>query len=191
MIESLISYLNQYIGLNAEETQFLKERVPVKSSGKGAFLLKDGEVSREFFYLIKGCVRLFYWVDGEEKTAFFYTENSFVSSYQSYVKQQPANHNLQCLEDSIVAVFDHSVASELLAFSPKFELLARTMMEEELIVYQDIIASFVSNAPEERYQRLVATNPELVNRIPQYQLASFLGVRPESLSRIRKRLAAQ
>jgi CRP-like cAMP-binding protein len=156
---------------------------------KNEFLLKAGEVSKEFYFLSEGCVRLFYYSNGEEKTGYFYTENSFVSSYESYTKQVPAKHNLQAIENCKLVVVTLEAAMQLLAFSPKFDALARTLMEEELIIYQEMIANFITKDAEGRYQELLDTKSELLQRIPQYHLATYLGVTPETLSRIRKRLA--
>ena len=134
---------------------------------------------------------MFYTVNGSERTAFFYTENLFVSSYQSFTKQVPAQHSFQCVEDSELVVITHERAYEMLQRYPKFEILARIMMEEELILYQDIIATFITMSPEERYLNLLNTQPGLLQRIPQYHLATYIGVSPETLSRIRKRVVRE
>ncbi len=189
MNHNLTDYFSKFVSLTPEETGFIRDNIPVQKMGKDAFLLKQGEVSKAFYFIIKGCVRLYYVVDGEEKTAFFYMENEFVSSYESFTRQVPASHNLQCIETCELAVISFENAHLLLKRYPKFEFLARMMMEEELMVYQDIIASFITLTPSQRYLKLCEKKPALLQRIPQYHLASFLGVRPESLSRIRKRLA--
>lgn len=188
IINTLLSHLNQFIKLEDTEVLYLKSHIPIQTFPKNTYLLKEGSISKAFYFIIKGCVRLFYTVDGEEKTAFFYTENKFVSSYESFTKQLPSKHNLQCIEPTTVAVITVEAAQKLLEFSPKFEFLARIMMEEELIVYQNIISTFITLSNEQRYLHLLETEPELMQRIPQYYLATYLGVRPETLSRIRKRL---
>lgn len=130
-----------------------------------------------------------YLVDGEEKTTFFYIENQFVSSYESFTKQTPAKHSLECTEDCKLVVITQEGAMGLLTHSNKFESLARTIMEEELGIYQSIVASFITLSPEQRYLDLIKNRPDLIQRIPQYQLATYLGVNAESLSRIKKRIA--
>ncbi len=132
---------------------------------------------------------MYYIVDGEEKTTFFYTENQFVSSYESYTKQIPASHSLECVADCELIIITQEGAMKLLSHSKNFDSLARTIMEDELAIYQKIVASFITLSPEERYQELIKNSPELVQRIPQYQLATYLGVNAESLSRIKKRIA--
>lgn len=184
----LVEYLSTQASLSKTEKQLVNQIVPIKQVDKGKHLLQIGQTSTAFFFLIKGCIRLYYRNSNNEKTAFFYLENNFVSSYQSYVHQTPAAHGLQAIESCKVAVIDLKVAQQLLESSTKFEFLARKIMEEELITYQNITANYVTLNAEERYQHLLKHHPQLIQRIPQMYLASYVGVAPETLSRIRKRI---
>jgi len=187
-MEELIHYFSRYLKLTEAEKEALHTQVRVQSFSKGQLLLEKGDVSTAFFFIIKGCVRLYYTVEGEEITSIFYLENQMVSSYKSYIRQEPATHSLQCIEDAEIAVFDQKTAYYFLAHFPRFEALARMIMEDELALYQDSLASFVIHKPEQRYLHLLETQPELIARVPQHALARLIGVTPESLSRIRKRL---
>jgi len=190
MIEGLIKYFEKYVFLDKTEIDFIRENILVKEVDKNCLLLSEGEVSKEFYFVLNGCIRLFYKSNFEEKTAFFYFENAFVSSYESFTKQIPAKHNLQSTERSTLAVISFEVAYKLIDLFPKFEFLARMMMEEELIVYQDIISSFITLNAEQRYLKLLDSNNQVLQRIPQHQLATYLGVAPETLSRIRKKIVS-
>ena len=158
-LQPFLDYLNQFLVLDEKETNFLKQVVNYREFPKGSVLLHSGELSQAFYFNLEGCVRLYYEVEGEEKTAFFYTEHQFISSYESFTRQLPSRHSLQCIENSTLVEIGMEAAANLLAFSPKFEALARVMMEEELIIYQDIISSFITLKPEERYLKLSQENP--------------------------------
>lgn len=191
MIDNLIKHFEQHVDLEDAEIEFIKDNIPVKKIKKNQLLLAKGETSKEFYFILKGSVRLFYMTDFEEKTAFFYFENMFVSSYESFTKQVPSKHYLQTIEDSVIAIISFEVAHKLLELFSKFDFLARVMMEEELIVCQEIISSFITQNAEKRYLKLISDKKHLLQRIPQYHLATFLGVAPETLSRIRKRISSK
>ncbi len=190
MINNLIQYFESQTALSAEERQFLIDHIELRRVLKNEILLSQGQISREFYFMLKGIVRLYYLKDVAEKTAFFYTENSFVSSYESFIRQSPAKHNLQAIEETHLAVISYDLAYEILDKFPKFEFLARMMMEEELIIYQDIISSFITLSAEERYLKLLKDQSEIIQRVPQHQLATYLGVSAETLSRIRRRIVS-
>jgi CRP-like cAMP-binding protein len=189
MIDVLINYFERHIPLNEAEKEMVRREVPVQAFPKNYLLLKQGNVSKAFYFVIKGTIRLFYSTGLTEKTGFFYTENMFVSSYESFTRQVPSKHNFQALEASTLAIFTPEAIRKLLAISTKFDLLARIMMEEELAVCQSIISSFVTLNAEQRYLQFLQEQPQLVQRIPQHQIASFIGVSAETLSRIRKRIS--
>lgn len=152
-------------------------------------ILQEGDVSKAFYFMLSGCVRLFYSAEGEDRTAFFYTKEDFVTAFESYKYETPTNQNFECLEDTEVVCITRVVAKDILTKFPKFEFLARGMIEEELILYHDMVSSFVMLSPEQRYQKLLEKNTDLFQRIPQRQIATYLGIKPESLSRIKKRIA--
>ena len=112
---------------------------------------------------------------------------NFISAYASFMKQTPCPFSLQATEPTEVAVIGLEASGKLLNYSPRFEKLARIAMEEEMISHQEIIASLLTLRPEERYAELLQNNPEIFQRVSQIQIASFIGVQPESLSRIKKR----
>ncbi len=188
MKNPLISYFNSYLELNAEEINFLDKNVPIINIEGHHHLLESGETASAFYFVIEGIIRMYYLVDGVEKTTFFYKENDFVSSYESFTKQTPAEHYLQTVEKSKIAVIEDTVVTEIIGKFPRMEMLARIIMERELIVYQDILASFITMNAEQRYVELMKKEPQLWQRIPQYHIATYLGVSPETLSRIKNRI---
>ncbi len=184
---SFVEKLSSYFRLSRGEIDILKELVPIRSYRKGSFLLKAGDVSQAFFYLSSGFVRQYYLLNGEEKTAYFYQEGSFISAYSSFMNQKPSTFFLQATENTEVAYISLEASTKLLKHSVKFEKLARIAMEEEMVSLQEIVASLLTLSPEKRYLQLLERNPTIFQRVPQIYISSFIGVKPESFSRIKKR----
>ena len=187
-MDRLIENIKLYASLNEQEIQLLRNAVDKKVYNKNEIIFTEGNVSDEIYFVTKGCVRLFYNVDGTDKTAFFYTEGQFICAGESYTFNIPASENYQAVEQTEIFVFTKSKIDVLLKEIPKFEIIARIATENELITCQKVIASFVTKSAEERYIDLLDTQGELFHRVPQQYIASFLGVSPETLSRIKTRV---
>ena len=167
-MERLIENIQLYTSLDKDEIDLLREAVDKKSFRKNEMIFTEGKIANDIFFVTKGCVRLFYNVDGNDKT--------------------PAIENYQAIENTEIFVFGKSKINRLLEQAPKFEVIARIATENELITCQRVIASFVTKSAEERYVDLLNTQGELFQRVPQQYIASFLGVSPETLSRIKTRV---
>ncbi|MBL6447949.1 Crp/Fnr family transcriptional regulator [Fulvivirga sp. 29W222] len=176
------------VSLTEEELQAISAAIEIRAYKAGTILLEAGEIATECYLNLKGCVRQYYFIDGEEKTTFFYTEDQPIASFASATKKMPSTHYLSCVEDTVLSVMSFEKEEKLYKKYPRFESLCRIGVEEQLGDYQEILAKYITSSPEERYLNLLETRPDLLNRVPQYQLASYLGVKPESLSRIRKRI---
>ena len=189
MTEKLLLHIERYTQLTEKELAVLQDNVHTKTYEKNELILKEGELSDKIYFVTEGCVRLFYNVEGNEKTAYFFTEGKFICAGESYTYHIPVKENYQAVEKTRLVYFTRENIDTLLKVSPKFELIGRIATEEELISCQRIIASFVSKSAEERYIELLETNSALFQRVPQHYIASFLGVSPETLSRIKKRVS--
>lgn len=187
-MDRLIENIKLYASLSEQDIQLLRKVVDKKVYNKNEIIFTEGNVSDEIYFVTKGCVRLFYSVDGTDKTAFFYTEGQFICAGESYTFNIPASENYQAVEQTELFVFTKSKIDVLLKEIPKFEIIARIATENELITCQKVIASFVTKSAEERYIDLLNTQGELFHRVPQQFIASFLGVSPETLSRIKTRV---
>lgn len=189
MKQQLIQYISGFVPLDKKESEAISSKIHIKNYKTGDLLLREGMISKVSYFNLQGCVRLYYSIDGEEKTTFFYTENQFITSIRSFITNAPANHYLECIEDCTLALIPYKAERELLSNFPKLETFARINLEQELANYQEMLSAYIISSPEQRYLNLLQNNPSLLQRVPLYQLASYIGVKAESLSRIRKRIS--
>jgi CRP-like cAMP-binding protein len=188
MKSKFINHFSKISPLSAEEVKGIEEGMSIKTFKKGTVLLKEGQVSVDTYFILEGCIREYVMVDGEEKTTNFFTEEQWVISLNNFGPKSPASNNLVCVEDSTVSVGNEKQAQEMFKQFPRFETISRAVMETFLTEQKKLLTSFLTNSPEQRYLTLLESRPGLFQRIPQYQIASYIGVKPESLSRIRKRV---
>ncbi|TLX74387.1 Crp/Fnr family transcriptional regulator [Labilibacter sediminis] len=187
-MDELRKMLLNYPMLTPEDIDLIVENANVKSFKKGSVLLREGQVSKECYSVLKGIVREYYMVDGDEKTTAFYTEGQAVNAFTSFTQDKPSKHFLVCASDCVLTVGNEALEAEMCRRIPKLESIIRKEVEKLTGKTQDDFATFMTSTPEQRYLNLMETRPDLLNRIPQHQIASYLGITAESLSRIRKRI---
>jgi len=183
----ILKYLSKYTVITKELEDIIAENTFIKSFKKGSILLKEGSISNECYFILKGCIRSYFLKGGEEKTIEFYTEEQAVTP-SGYGKLIPSAHYLECIEDVIVSVGNPELEKETFQKYPQLESLSRVIAEVIIAKHQETFAEFKTSNPEERYLNLLKTRPDLLQRAPSHQIASYLGVKPESLSRIKKRI---
>lgn len=188
MKEELRSFVESFGFLTKEEIDVIVEYTVLKEYKKGDFLLKQGEIAKECFSVIKGCIREYKIIDGVEKTTSFFVEGEAVNSFSSYANNKPSEYYIECLEDCLLTIGNDSLVDAMCERIPRLSKFIQMEVEKEAGKVQERFASFVSSSPEERYVELVETNPALLNRVPQIYIASYIGVTPESFSRIKKRI---
>jgi CRP-like cAMP-binding protein len=189
MKEKLISYFAKISPLSQEEAEGIANSLQARTFKKGDFLLKEGQVSTKTYFILEGCVREYILSNGEEKTTNFFTEEQWAISLNNFSSDEGAGQNWVCVEETTVVVGDEQQAQALFQRFPRFETISRTIMEAAFAEQKVALKSYYTDSPEERYLKVLNARPGLIQRIPQYQLASYIGVKPESLSRIRKRIA--
>lgn len=187
MKDTLFDFISKYISLNDGERNALLSLDLFRSVKKGTILLKEGQRSNESYFVLKGCIRTYYVIDSEEKTTAFYTEMEALTP-PSVVNKTPSEYYISCVEDSILTISNSDMEVEINTKFPKFDIMCR-MLSEELLAKQRIdFDEFKTSSPEERYLNLLQKRPDLLQRVPQHQLASYLGIKPQSLSRLRARI---
>lgn len=183
----LVDYFSQYMELSEEEVQLILNEDIIRKYNKHDFLLKEGQIAKECFWVLKGCVKRYYLEDGEEKIMEFYSENDPIAPV-SYTNQEPSKYFLSCVEPCIISTGTEERTQRFLQKFPRFVPIFVKIGDSLSAKKQVSFDNFKNSSPEERYQKLQAAQPDLINRVPQYMIASYLGIKPESLSRIRKRL---
>lgn len=156
---------------------------------KGEHLLAEGEICRHIIFIETGLVRYYINKDGEERTNYFNKEGEFVCDYPSFLPRVPSVVNIQALEDSTVWTISAEGIQQFYKEVQYGERFGRLAIEYVFVSVVAQIGSIYTDTPELRYQKFLLNYPTIVQRIPQYYIASYVGVKPQSLSRIRKRLA--
>lgn len=190
MHERFITAIEYFIRLDAAEKEFISSLCVGKTYQKGDYFLRAGQVCREVGFVEKGLIR--YWGtkdNGEEITLHFGKENEFTSNYQSFLDHSASQRSIQCLEDSEILVMSYDNLQRLYTEVKEGQKFGRLICEHLYLQALDQISSIYTDTPEQRYLHFVRDYPDLQQRIPQYYISSYVGVKPPSLSRIRKRLS--
>jgi len=189
MEEQFVAYFSRIQPLSAEEKEAITRNLDIQTFKKGALLLRAGQKAVDNYFVLKGCVRQYYLQEGEEKTTHFFTEEEWILPAIDVDSQEGSTYYLACTEESVVVVGNDQQGEELIRQFPKFQEISRRLLEKEILKHQAQLSRYHRSTPEQRYLHLIGEKAGLLDRIPQYQLSSYIGVTPESLSRIKKRIA--
>ncbi len=190
MFDLLRTNLQKRIQLSEEEFGRCVEFFVPKKVRKKQFILQEGEVCRSITFVLSGCLRS-YTVDsnGEEHIIQFAIEDWWISDLQSFLSGRPTTYNIDALEESEILLMDKEARDKMLESVPKLERYFRLLQEANYVAMHHRIEESLSSSAEERYLDFIKTFPTLIQRVPQGQIASYLGITPQSLSRIRKELS--
>lgn len=190
MFELLKAHIQRRVQLTEAEFETCTRFFTHRKLRKRQFLLQEGEVCRAIAFVNSGCLRA-YTVDhkGEEHIIQFAIEDWWISDLNSYLTGKPATYTIDALQDSEALLLERSARDQLLESVPKMERFFRLLQESNYIATHRRINETLSSSAEERYLAFLKTYPALVEQVPQSQIASYLGITPQSLSRIRKELS--
>lgn len=190
MYDLLRKHILKRIELTDEEFNRCTTFFIPKKMRKHQFLLQEGEVCKFYAFVVNGCLRC-YSVDdkGEEHIVQFAIEDWWISEPYSVLTGEPSEYNIDALEDSELLLLERGTEEKLLREIPKFERLFRLLLENRFVANQRRITAALSTSAEERYLSFLKTYPAIAQRVPQSHIASYLGITPQSLSRIRKELS--
>lgn len=170
--------------LNHIESQIKSEYLSVPSK---AILLEEGKVAEKLYLIRKGCLRLFFYNEGKDITFQFFFEGDFVASFDSLYKRMPSLFYLESIEPTELTAIRREDFYNLINNNLSFRQLYEEKLIDRFHAYQQLFLSRIKNTPQQRYEELLKEYPNIIQRVPQHYIASYLGITPVSLSRIRNR----
>ena len=192
MYELFFKKFNEKVQLVPEEVEIIKTYLTPKKLRKKQYLLQEGDVCRSIAFVEKGALRG-YSVDerGNEQIIQFATEGWTISDLYSFLTSEPATYNIDAIEDAQLVLINKSAHEELLSKQSKYETYIRLQVTGAYLALQKRLTAVLSLTPEERYNNLLQLYPDLIQRFPQHMIASHMGLTPETLSRIRRKLRSK
>ena len=188
-IKQFLDYIKQHVSLTGSEESILLAAVREKKYLKGEFVVRNGEVNKYENFVLSGCLKTFYIDnDGQEHIVMFAVENWWTADLGSFITQTPADLNVQCVEDSELVQIHYNDLQQLYYDIPKLERFFRIIIQKAFVAAQKRIVNNFSLPATERYLQFRQQYPNIEQRVPQYMIASYLGITKEFLSKIRNQL---
>ena len=190
-MDLLLQAIKDQISVTEQDIAVVEKLFHKKSFKKGEHLLSAGEVCRYIIFIESGLVRYYTNTDGTEQTHYFNKEGEFVCDYISFLPQSPSHVNIQALEDTVAYRISADGIQQFYRQVTNGDKFGRITIERLFVNVITQVVSLYTDTPDNRYLKFLSDYPDLVQRIPQYYIAAYVGVKPPSLSRIRKRLATR
>jgi CRP-like cAMP-binding protein len=186
---TLTESINQIVNLTLDEKNAIEKAFDTLNIAKGDLWVKQGKICGQVAFVVSGKLRNFYFDEGgNEVTCFFVTEDNFVSAFTSFLTNTPTHENISALEDTVLRVISKKDLEELSILVPKMQIFRRVIAENLFIIMEKRIVTMQSHSAHERYEKMLRENPEIILTVPLQYTASFLGITPQHLSRLRKEL---
>lgn len=190
MFENINKYVSKSAVFSDKELARMNELLQVKHFPKKTYLLQEGEVCTFEGYINKGCVRTYFINEnGFEVTLMFSVEDWWTGDITSFYEQKPSNFFIETLEECEIMMFNPVTKEMLLAEIPKFERVFRIMMQRSLSATLNRLISTITKPAQEKYLDFIKRYPTIPQRVPQHYIASYLGISPEFLSKVRAKLS--
>ena len=191
-IDKLVAHFQAYLPLDQEEIQELSSRIKARKIKRRQFILSHGEKCKHYNFVVSGCFKM-YKVDpaGKEHNLLFASENQWITDIGSFHSEKPSELYIEAIEPSVIIQIEKKDLLYFYANYPKFDRNFRVIIEDKYIELQNRLLQTISYTAEERYLSFLDQYPHLINRLPNTQIASYIGITPEFLSRIRKDLSRQ
>ena len=187
MDTNLKKFIAKYVTLSDVELEDITSKFKSKVIKKNGYLLRQGNTCKDLIFVQKGCLRLYYLKDDIEVSVWFAFEQSSAIEIYSFISENPSNYFLQAIEDSEVLCLSKTELNKLYQYQPKMQEMMRNFWEDVILNLINRFTALQKDSAEKRYLDLL-NKPAYLETIPQKYLASFIGVTPTSLSRIRKQI---
>ena len=188
VLGNLKSSINDISGLSEENWEILSSCLTISKFPKGGFLLKTGEFCGSVFFIHEGYCRSFQDTDEKEININFHFENEFVTNITSYIKKERSDYSIQTCENVVVVIIEkNKLIDRTYKSSLEFEIFGRKMLEFMIMKQDEHLSLFKLYTPQQRYEYIENNRPEILRRVALTQIASYLGVTRETLTRIRKK----
>jgi CRP-like cAMP-binding protein len=192
MFDILYQHIISKVSLTAEEWEIITQHCIPKKVRKKQYLLQAGDKAEFSIFVTKGCLRS-YSVDdaGEEHIVQFALAGWWIGDTSAFLTNEPASYHIDALEDTEVLLFEREEVDKLFDLVPMFERYMRLLLQGNYVAMHKRLVSAISTTAEEKYLRMQKQYPDIMQRVPQHMIASYLGLKPETLSRIRKKLTSE
>ena len=189
MLENLIQTISQKVTLLNEDITLIQNYFEPISYSKNTIVEEQDKLPEYLFFINSGFMRLFYYDEnGDENTIQFSTKNDFIASYLSFIQNTPAKENVECITDCELLRIKKTDLKTLIEASENFKNYSLLIFQHAMTVSDGRAKDLATLTAEQRYKKLIDTQPKILQNVPMQYIASFLGIKPESLSRIRKNM---
>lgn len=189
-MQKLIEYFQSYIPLNIKETDLLESRATLRNIKRKQMILQEGFVCKHYFFVVEGCFKMYAIDDkGNEHNLQFAAENDWIADISSFHSEKPSKLFIEALEPSVILQIEQQDLYFLYNNIPKLNIIFKVIIENKFVELQNRVLQNISSTGQQRYLNFLEQYPKLVQRLPNTQIASYLGITPEFLSKIRKDLS--
>lgn len=189
MLENFKKHMKLIAPLTEEDCSYFEKALTVKKLARNELLVREGQICRDICFIHSGFIRMYYLREGKEVNTYFFFENEFATSFQSFLHNEPSRYYLQAMEEAEVISFSYNTLEKAYEASHNWERIGRKLAEACYSTSCQRTESFLFLTGEQRYLDLMERKPEYFERIPLYHIASYLGIERESLSRLRKKIS--
>lgn len=184
-MNEFIMFINQYITLSEAAENAIRSIAKVEEQQKGAVILEEGKTCKKLYFLSHGTVRTYFYQKGKDITNWVYPENSMITSWHSYLNNEPATEYMETIEDAVLVAITHDQWNDLYQRHPELERFGRHILEEQMALIDNFFRGYYFLTAKEKYELLTDRYPTITNRANLGHIASMLGISQETLSRIR------